>query len=433
MSRLCTRALHVRAVARVTMCVAAFTLTVSVAHAADFIEPRGELTLAAAIAAALQRNPNLQNAAFEMRAADARMTQSQLRPNPEFSVAFENFAGSGDARATQALESTLSLSQVIELGGKRARRIDAAQFGRDSTAIEREATQLDVLAEVTRRYIDIAEQQEQLQLTRRTTALSEKLFSAISARVGAARAPLAERSRAAIALGHARLDEQQALQSLLIAHRRLAALWNSSEPNFGDVKTDLFDLPAVANIETLMTRLQSNPDFLRFTNESRLRDAEWRLALAQAKSDITVGIGLRHFEATDANGFVLNFSMPLAFSNRNQGAIREASIRRDQVQVQQQAALITTQANLFAFYQQLQFAHDTVTTLRTQLIPQADIALQQTRDGYERGRFSYLEFTEAQRELLALQREAISAAATYHRVLAEIERLTATPLVASQD
>lgn len=413
---------------------AALIFLLPVAQAADdFMEPRGELTLAGAIAAALQRNPSLQSADFAIRAADARFVQAGLRPNPELGITLENFGGNGSVQGSDALESTLTLSQVIELGNKRSYRRDVARYGRDGTAIEREAAQLDVLAEVTRRFIDVAEQQAQLGLTRRATELAEKTAVAISKRVDAARSPLAEKSRAVTALGRARLAQQQAEQALLIAHRRLAALWSSTDPRFGDAKTDLFDLPAVGSFEALMEKMQASPDFLRFTNESRLRDAEWQLAMAQAKSDITVGAGVRRFEATGDTGFVVNFSMPLSFANRNQGAISEAAIRREQVQVQQQAVFMSTQANLFGLYQQLQLARSEVTGLRNELIPQAETALKQSEDGYARGRFSYLEMADAQRELLELQRSAVAAAATYHRVLAEIERLTNTPLVAAED
>lgn len=414
-------------------CCWALSLFTTVVFATDFDEPRGELTLSDAVSAALLRNPALQSAGFEVRAAEARITQAGLRPNPELGVTLENFGGSGAVRGTDALEATLTLSQVIELGGKRNRRIDVASFGRDSISLERSAQQLDVLAEVTRRFIDVAEQQQQLLLTRRATELTDKTLTAITQRVEAARAPEAEKSRAAIALGRTRLEEKQALQSLLSAHRRLAALWGSTEPRFGDAKADLFDLPPVANFEGLMAKLKSNPDFLRFANEARLRDAEWQLAKAEAKSNVTVGGGLRRFEETGDTGFVVNFSMPIPIANRNQGAIREASIRRDQVQVQEQAAFVNTQATLFEFYQGLQQARAEVTGLREQLIPQAEAALKQTQFGYERGRFSYLELADAQRELLALQREAVTAAATYHRLLAEIERLTNEPLAQNQN
>ncbi|HSB97026.1 MAG TPA: TolC family protein [Spongiibacteraceae bacterium] len=403
-------------------------LCASAAYAAEFFEPRGELTLAAALSAALLRNPELQSADYAVRAADARIAQAGLRPNPELGVTLENFGGRGSLRGTSSLESTLTLSQVIELGGQRNRRIDVASFGRSAVSFEREAQQLDVLAEVTRRFIDVAEQQQQLLLARRASELTDKTLAEISQRVAAARSPEAEKSRASIALGRTRLEEKQALQTLLSAHRRLAALWGSTEPGFGDAKADLFDLPPVANFEELMAKLKSNPDFLRFANEARLRDAEWQLAKAEAKSNVTVGGGLRRFEETGDTGLVVNVSMPIPIANRNQGAIRAAGIRRDQVQVEEQAAFINAQAALFEFYQGLQQARAEVASLCEQLIPQAEAALAQTQTGYERGRFSYLELADAQRELLVLQREAIAAAATYHRLLAEIERLTNEPL-----
>jgi cobalt-zinc-cadmium efflux system outer membrane protein len=409
-------------------CCWALILITSVAAAADFAEPRGELTLADAVSAALLRNPALQSAGFDVRAAHARIAQAGLRPNPELGVSLENFGGRGGLRNTAALESTLTLSQVIELGGKRDRRVEVASYDRDLAALARSARQLDVLAEVTRRFIDVAAQQEQLLLARRATGLSEKTLAAINRRVAAARAPAADKSRAAIALGRIRLQEAQARQQLLGAHRRLAALWGSTEPRFGDARADLFDLPPVANFDGLMAKLKTQPDFLQFASAARLRDAEWQLAKAAAKSDVTVGAGLRRFEETGDIGLVVNFSMPLPLANRNQGRIREADIRREQVQVDEQAAFIDAQAALFEFYQGLRQARTEVATLREQLIPQAEAALAQIQYGYERGRFSYLELADAQRELLALQRETIAAAATYHRVLAEIERLTNEPL-----
>lgn len=407
-------------------CWFVLTLISSATFAVDFSEPRGDLTLADAIAATLLRNPALQSADFDLRVSEVRIAQANLRPNPELGIALENFGGS--LGGSDRLESTLSLSQVIELGDKRSRRTDVARIGRDTVAVEREAKQLDVLADVTRRFIDVAAQQEQLLLIRRSGDLSEKNLAAISRRVAAARSPEAEKNRAVIALGRARLEEKQAEQTLLSGHRRLAALWGSTEPRFGDAKADLFDLPPVASFDELVGKLKSNPDFLRFASEARLRDAEWQLATAEAKSNVTVGAGLRRFEETGDTGFVVNFAMPIPLANRNQGAIREAALRRDQTVVDQQAAFITTQATLFEFYQSLQFSRAQVASLREQLIPQADAALAQTRYGYERGRFSYIELADAQRELITLQRDAIGAAATYHRVRAEIERLTNTSL-----
>jgi outer membrane protein, heavy metal efflux system len=408
-------------------------LFASTGWSVDFTEPRGDLALADAIGAALLRNPELRSAGFAARAAQSQLQQAGLRPNPELAVEIENFGGSGALRGGDSLETTLSLSQVIELGDKRRRRVEAASFGRDDALLEREAKALDVLAEVTRRFIAVAAQQERLALARRALALSEQTLRAIEIRVAAARVPVAEQSRAAIALSRARLEEQHATHGLASARQHLAATWGSTEPRFGDVRAELFELPAAANFEGLLAGLKTNPDFLRFANAERLHTAELRLAQAQARSDLTVGAGVRRFEETGDTGLVLNFSMPLPLANRNQGAIGAAQWRREQVQSDQQAAFVNAHAALFDLYQELQHARYATTSLRGQLIAQAENALAQTRYGYERGRFSYLELADAQRELLELQSAAIEAAANYHLLYAEIERLTHAPLNLQQD
>ena len=85
------------------------------------------LTLDRAVELALQRNPELAASAWDLVAGQARVTQANLRPNPGLAVDLENFAGRGALQGTDALEATLSLSQVIELGDKRGRRVTAAR------------------------------------------------------------------------------------------------------------------------------------------------------------------------------------------------------------------------------------------------------------------------------------------------------------------
>ena len=83
---------------------------------------------------------------------------------------------------------------------------------------------------------------------------------------------------------------------------------------------------------------------------------------------------------------------------------------------------------MFGLYQELTATRGRVETLRSEALPEAQQALEQTQYGYERGRFSYLELATSQQELLDLRAAIIDAAADYHRVLAEIERLTNAPL-----
>ncbi len=199
--------------------------------------PRGELTLAQAIEAALRGNPDLAASNYELTAAQARIVQAGLRPNTELAVELENFAGSGGARSTDALETTLSLSQAIELGGKRRLRVSAAEMDLAAVGVEQRARELDVLADVARRFIDVVAAQEGVRVSADAATLARTTLDAISARVEAGRSPEAERSRARIALTRAEIERRQAESRLVGARVGLAALWGSAEPQFATVRS----------------------------------------------------------------------------------------------------------------------------------------------------------------------------------------------------
>lgn len=391
-------------------------------------EPRGELTLSVAIQTALARNPDLAASGYEIRAADARVLQSGLRLNPLISTELANAPGTGAARGIDMAELTLSLSQVVELGGKRALRQEAAGADRDVIVIMRRAAQLDVLAEVTRRFIATVAAQERVTLTRSNAELAQRTLDAIVARVQAARSPEAERSRAQIVLTRARLDEDQAQSELRAARQSLSAMWGSINPLFTDTRAELFKLQNMQPFNGLADQLERTPEFLQFASEARLRDAELRLAQAQARPDITFSAGIRRLQETRDHALVAGFSMPLMINNRNQGSIREAQVRRDQNSAERTASFIRARAILFSLYQQATTSRARLQILTQEALPQAQTALDQTQSGYDRGRFSFLELSTAQQELLALREAAIGAAVDYHQTRTEIERLTSEPL-----
>ena len=67
-------------------------------------------------------------------------------------------------------------------------------------------------------------------------------------------------------------------------------------------------------------------------------------------------------------------------------------------------------------------------SLETTTIPTMEEALRETEYAFERGRYSYLELVDAQREYLAVQSERIDASTLAQLLAAEIERLTNAPL-----
>jgi cobalt-zinc-cadmium efflux system outer membrane protein len=205
-------------------------------------------------------------------------------------------------------------------------------------------------------------------------------------------------------------------------------LWGDAEPTFSAAQANLFAFSTLGSFESLLARLERNPGFVRFASEARLRDAEVRLAQAQARPNLTFSLGVRQFNESHDTALVAGFSMALPVFDRNRGAIREAQVRRAQSDAERDAAFARARAALFGLYQQVNAARVRSDILRREAIPQAQTALEQSQYGYDRGRFSFLELITSQQELLGLQEAAIDAAADHHRLLAEIERLTNEPL-----
>lgn len=388
------------------------------------------LTLRQAIQAALAANPDLAGFTYELRAQDARTDAADLRPAPTLSADVENILGSGDHRHLNDAEATFTLSQVVELGGKRAARVGAARAGRALITVTEQAAQLDVLADVTRRFIHVAADQEQFALTRKATALARETVQMVNLRVQAAKAPQAELRRARITLARAEVEQEHAEHELRTSRRRLAALWGDGEARFGRVAADLYRLPRPAPFEDLLARLDRNPDFVRFASEARLRDAELRLAEARRRADITVSGGLRHLEATGDQALVVGVSLPLGAGRRAAPAIAEASALHALTDAQRRAAEVRARTQLYALYQELGHAITETRLLQDRVLPEMTAALDETRDAYQRGRYSYLEWAEAQREFIAIRRSLIEAAQNAQVFQAEIERLTGEPVAA---
>jgi cobalt-zinc-cadmium efflux system outer membrane protein len=389
------------------------------------------LTLGQAIERALAANPALAGFAYSVRAQDARIAQAGQRPAMEASIELENALGSGDYNSVDAAEGTFVLSQVIELGGKRGSRSAAAQSGRELLAVEQQAAQLDVLAEVTRRFIAVAAAQEQFALAKEGVVLARGTVDDVGRRVRAAKSPEGELLRSRAALSRAGLEEQRAAADLVASRQRLAAMWGSTRPDYSEVSADLYRMPALLDFEMLAARLEANPDFLRFASVARLRDAEARLARSQRRPDLELSGGVRQLEESNDQALVMGISVPLFPGRRAEPAIAEAEALRALVDVEREAAIVQARTQLFGLYEQLRQANRETEILRGEVLPQLDEALQATRYAYERGRYGYLELVDAQRAFLEVRGAAIGSAVSAQELLAEIERLTGEPLTAT--
>lgn len=390
--------------------------------------PGEPLSLPEALALALVQNPTLKVYAFESRVAEARILQAGIKPNPELSIGVEDFLGTGALSGVKGLETTLQLSQVIDLGGSRARRVETAESERALADADYETKRIDVLAEVARRFTEAAANGERLAAAMRARTLGEQTVATVSRHVEAAIVSPMELNKARTALALLHLDEEHAKHALAASRHSLAAVLGEFEPTFGPVQADLTTLPEVDEFASLEARLEQSPVLARYAMESRWREAQVRLAQSLQRSGARVSGGLRRNEVNDDWGFVAGFSVPLPVRDQQLGAIRESRERRVQLESAAEAQRLEMRAGLFDVYQEMLHARTALDLLQGEVIPMAEETLKLAEQGYQSGRFSLLELLDAQKSVIALRSQVVANATAFHLHVIEIERLLGAPI-----
>jgi len=386
------------------------------------------ITLRQALALTLERNPDLAAFPWQLRASDANVQQVGRRPNPELGLQLEDVLGTRDFSGFERTQATLELSQLLELGGKRSQRVEVASRARDLVVSEYDVAGVDILGEVARRFIQVVADQHEVDLARTTTQLSDTTLSVVRQRVRAAKVSSVEETKARVALARSRIVLARAEHRLAASRAQLAAMWGDPRPAFARAEADLFSRRTVPAYDELAGRVAASLEIARWASEARLREAEIRLANSKRTPDVTLSVGARRLESDDAETFLMGAILPLPLFDRKQGAIAEARALLEKSAAQRQAAETRLLAMLFGLHEQLLQAASEMEAIEADILPQAEEALTISQQGFVQGRFSFLELLDAQRTLTEVRREQIDAAASYHRVVVEIEALTGRPI-----
>ena len=165
----------------------------------------------------------------ELRLVDARATvlaaerdQAVQRPPWTLGAEVENALGTGAARGLDSAELTLSLSSVLERGGKLDARRTLAQSRIDALAVQRETRRLDLLAETAQRYLAVVGADRQRSLTNMDVGQRQRTVAAARQRLQAGASPESVMLTAQAALARAELTRDRAEQQRIAARQHLA-------------------------------------------------------------------------------------------------------------------------------------------------------------------------------------------------------------------
>lgn len=389
----------------------------------DIPTPGATVTLRDVLSLVLVHSPALEAASLEMRAREAERLQAGRLPNPEVGVVVENFSGSGPYTGSNSAESTIELSQLIELGGDRASRVRQASAQSKLAGWDYEAQRLSVLTTATERFIDTLAAQQRVDVARQLFELAQRSREAASKRVAAGKASPIDVEKAKIAVAQAQMQLEREHSELAAAHHRLAIMWGLPEAEFEKVTGAFSTNESIPAAKVIAHYLLDNPAIARWVDELEALHAQQSLARAHAVPDITVGLGTRHFEETGDNALVATVSIPLPIFDHSQGTISAARHRLDAGEYQQGQAREQVHAAFDVAYGRLSATYGQLRMLDSSILPKAQSVFDAVSTGYQEGKFDLLSLLDAQRSLFEARLSAIETQADFLKARTEVEGL----------
>ena len=374
------------------------------------------MSLPEALSAAFANNPELAAAGREIGIAEGERRQAGLIPNPELAWEMED-----TRRATRT--STVTLSQPLELGGKRGARIAVAGAGQAIAQLDLERQRNGLRADVVQAYHAALRAQTGVELAQQSQALTERGLRLVQGRVTAGQSSPVEVTRAQVQLAQAQADVRRAESQRTVAYQALARLTGSSLATFDTLPAASLSPGAAPSAEALLGQLE--------------RTAEWRLAAAQVERgeaslgsakalrvpNLTVSVGSQYSREDRERVNVVGLSMPLPLFDRNQGNMLAAARRADQARDLRNAVELRLRSETRSAVDQWRTAMQEVQAYDHTILPSAQQAVDTATRGFEMGKFAFLDVLDAQRTLIDARGLYLEALAAATDARAQVERI----------
>jgi cobalt-zinc-cadmium efflux system outer membrane protein len=391
------------------------------------------LSLQTALQRALAANPRLTAAERDVGIASGQSIQAGALINPELSYEQDNSFGTGLYRGTRSSETTLQISQLFELFGKRDARIAAGMAALDTATIQRKAVRLEVLSETAIAFLGVLGNQRRIQILDEHINAIDGLTPLLQRRIDAGASSPAETGRAQVASDLVKADRERVRAVLASARRELAVLMGDTLPKYSAVSGRLEAVGRPASFQSVVAAIDANPQLVRWTAVYAQRNAELLMARLRPYPDVRLSAGWRHFNDTGDDAVRLGISIPIPVFDQNQGNIISAEQSLEKTRAEREAnraALIVLAGRA---YDSLQGALRELAILRDSTIPKSRQAADAIFEGYGQGRFSLLEVLDAQASVAQARLREQEAQQNFHIAVATIEGLVGNPFALARE
>ena len=364
----------------------------------------------------LAARDNLQiNAVRRRRAvAEAQIQIAGQRPNPDFISAY--------TRSEPRWQP--SVAQLIELGGKRGRRIDVSRNELRLTELDLDAALRTLRHDLRVAYFNIGLARNMLALGQQAVDQAKELADIARTRFEAGDIARFEVLQANLAVDRATNDLTRLANAERIALATLNQLLNRAPDAPLDLRDTLFVKTAPVSTSDLIGRsLAANVDLRTAEQQIKTEQSRLKLARAQRVPDLTLEPGLETHDSAFTNpGFKMQVTMPLPIFNRGGAEIKRSSAMLEQLEAERDATRQRVSSDVGRAALNLESARRQVEFFETKLLPDAERVRELANEAYRIGQASLLSVIDATRNAREVRQAYLQALFDYQTALADLEQ-----------
>jgi outer membrane protein, heavy metal efflux system len=391
-----------------------------------------ELSLSQLVAEVEARNPSLQAMIDAWHAAAQRYPQVVSLEDPMFmAMAAPASFDSNQVEAAYALQ----VSQKIPWYGKRAARGRGARAAADAAAMDAEDSRLQLDDAARQAYFDYYLVRRDLELNQENLRVMQQNRATAKSRYDNNQGMLQDVLQSDVEL--ADLERQrlvyQRMNRVAMARINTLLLRPADAPLAPPPRQLALPIAIPSADQLRQIALERRPDLAALGARIREEEAGLTLACKQYYPDTEFYGRYDTFwqpasTQSDLRAQVgVNVNLPI-YANRLSAAVCEARYKVSQRRAEFEQRKIDIQYEVQSACEQLEESRQTLALYHDKLIPAVEQNMAEARSNYEVNKLSFLNLAQAQRQWIEMREKQQAVLATYHRHMAELERIVASPL-----
>ncbi len=399
-----------------------FVVAAIAALAASGARAQAPLSLTGAFALARDRNPDLAAAREGVVSAQAQQNIAGQFPNPVLTATTTKIPTDGTSSRTvfgngysdRSYDSTVGVSQLFELGGKRRSRRVSAEEGRVQAQARLADAERTLISSVVRTYVAAVSSREIARIGRESAESFRRSAELAASRETAGDISRSDRTQVEIAAGRSRADAASAEAAFRSALRSLGAILALPPGSEGELADTLDTL--LTNRMELETPddtrvLERRPDLMALEAAVRRAEADVLLQRALRVPDPTVIAQYERQPPDQRNTVGFGIAIPMPLFSQNRGGIAAAESALSGAKRELETARLRVRAELASTRDVLHAAEARAAEYSQKLLPSAEQVRSSVEFAYAHGAASLLELFEAERNANEIRVAAAGARA----------------------